>query len=148
MWPLPERAQAAGFDGVQIHAAHGYLLSQFLSPYFNRRTDEFGGSLENRARIVLAILEGIKATCGKTFPVLIKLNSEDFIDGGLTVEEMLQIVRMLEKVGNRRDRDERREHGRRQQVQAGQAGRIALGRPMRSTTGQPPSGSKRPSACR
>ena len=68
------REQAAGFDGVQIHAAHGYLLSQFLSPYYNKRTDEFGGGLENRARIVLAILEGIKATCGNPFPVLIKLN--------------------------------------------------------------------------
>ena len=93
------RAQAAGFDGVQIHAAHGYLLSQFLSPYFNKRTDEFGGSLENRAQIVLAILEGIKATCGETFLVLIKLNSEDFIDGGLTVEESLEIARMLEQSG-------------------------------------------------
>jgi len=94
-----ERAQAAGFDGVQIHAAHGYLLSQFLSPYFNKRTDEFGGSLENRARIVLAILAGIKAACGATFPVLIKLNSEDFIDGGLTAEESLEMARMLEKSG-------------------------------------------------
>ena len=91
------RAQAAGFDGVQIHAAHGYLLSQFLSPYFNRRTDEFGGSLENRARVVLTILEGISAKCGEKFPVLIKLNSEDFIDGGLAVEEMLRIAAMLDK---------------------------------------------------
>ncbi len=94
-----QRAQAAGFDGVQIHAAHGYLLSQFLSPYFNRRSDDFGGSLENRARVVLTILKGIKATCGETFPVFIKLNSEDFIDGGLTVQEMLQIAAMLEEVG-------------------------------------------------
>ena len=93
------RAQTAGFDGVQIHAAHGYLLSQFLSPHFNRRTDEFGGALDNRARIVLTTLEGIKAVCGKTFPVLIKLNSEDFIDGGLTVEESLQIASMLERAG-------------------------------------------------
>ena len=84
---------------MQIHAAHGYLLSQFLSPYFNRRTDGFGGSHENRTRVVLKILEGIKATCGEAFPVLIKLNSEDFIDGGLTVEEMLQIAAMLEQAG-------------------------------------------------
>jgi len=93
------RAQAAGYDGVQIHAAHGYLLSQFLSPYFNKRTDEFGGSLENRARIVLAILDGIKAICGETFPVLIKLNSSDFLDGGLNVEESLAIARLLEQAG-------------------------------------------------
>ena len=93
------RAQAAGFDGVQIHAAHGYLLSQFLSPYFNKRTDEFGGSLENRARIVLAILAGIQAACGKSFPLLIKLNSEDFIDGGLTVGDSLEIATMLEQSG-------------------------------------------------
>ena len=91
------RAQAAGFDGVQIHAAHGYLLSQFLSPFFNKRTDGFGGSLEKRARLVVAVFEGIKAMCGNTFPVLVKMNSEDFIDGGLTVEESLQVARMLEK---------------------------------------------------
>ncbi len=93
------RAKTAGFDGVQIHAAHGYLLSQFLSPYFNRREDDFGGSVENRARIVLNIVERIKSTLGDDFPVLIKMNSEDFIDGGLSVEEMLQVARMLEDAG-------------------------------------------------
>lgn len=94
-----KRAQAAGYDGVQIHAAHGYLLSQFLSPYFNRRTDDSGGSLENRARVVLTILKRIKATCGETFPVLVKLNSDDFIDGGLTVNDMLRIAGILEQAG-------------------------------------------------
>jgi 2,4-dienoyl-CoA reductase-like NADH-dependent reductase (Old Yellow Enzyme family) len=93
------RAKAAGFDGVQIHAAHGYLLSQFLSPYFNRRENGFGGSLESRARIVMGILGGIKSTLGSAFPVLIKMNSEDYINGGLSVEEMLQIARMLEDAG-------------------------------------------------
>ncbi len=93
------RSQQAGFDGVQVHAAHGYLLSQFLSPYFNKRTDEYGGSIENRVRIVLAILERTKAALGATFPVLIKMNSDDFIDGGLTVEEMLQVSGMLEGAG-------------------------------------------------
>lgn len=92
-----QRAQVAGFDGVQVHAGHGYLLSQFLSPYFNKRTDEFGGSLENRVRIVLMILQRIKATCGNTFPVLVKMNSEDFIEGGLTVEDSLQMATMLEE---------------------------------------------------
>ena len=92
-------SQQAGFDGVQIHAAHGYLLSQFLSPYFNKRTDEYGGSIQNRARIVLAILERTKAALGANFPVLVKMNSDDFIDGGLTVEEMLQISELLEDAG-------------------------------------------------
>jgi 2,4-dienoyl-CoA reductase-like NADH-dependent reductase (Old Yellow Enzyme family) len=94
-----ERAQVAGFDGVQLHAAHGYLLSQFSSPYFNRRTDEFGGSVEKRARLALMILQRIKATCGDRWTVLAKLNSEDFIEGGLTVGESLQIARMLEHAG-------------------------------------------------
>jgi len=93
------RAKDAGFDGVQIHAAHGYLLSQFVSPYYNRRRDEFGGSAANRARIVLDILGRIKSTLGEEFPVLIKLNSEDFIDGGLTVGDSLQIARLLAEAG-------------------------------------------------
>lgn len=93
------RAKTAGFDGVQIHAAHGYLLSQFLSSYYNKRQDDFGGSIENRARIVLDILGRIKSTLGNDFPVLIKMNSEDFIDVGMNVEEMLQIAQMLERAG-------------------------------------------------
>lgn len=94
-----KRAKAAGYDGVQIHVAHGYLLSQFLSPYFNQRTDEYGGTVENRARIVLDILAGIRSAMGDAFPVLVKLNSEDFIDRGLTVDEMLQVASMLEEAG-------------------------------------------------
>ncbi len=93
------RAKAADFDGVQIHAAHGYLLSQFLSPHYNRRHDEFGGTVERRARIVLDILGRIKSTLGTGFPVLIKMNSEDFIDDGLTVDEALQIAHLLEEAG-------------------------------------------------
>ena len=93
------RAKAAGLDGVQLHGAHGYLLSQFLSPYYNKRTDDFGGSLENRARIVLEILTRIKSTLGDDFPVLIKMNSEDFIDVGLSVDEMLQVAQMLQQAG-------------------------------------------------
>jgi 2,4-dienoyl-CoA reductase-like NADH-dependent reductase (Old Yellow Enzyme family) len=93
------RAKAAGFDGVQIHAAHGYLISQFLSPYYNRRQDAFGGSVEHRARIVLEILGQIKSMLGNDFPVLIKMNSQDFIDGGLTIEDMLQIAQLLEGNG-------------------------------------------------
>lgn len=92
-------AKQAGFDAVQIHAAHGYLLSQFLSPYYNRREDEYGGSLENRARMVLEVYAAVRQAVGEDYAVLIKLNSDDFIDGGLTVEDMLQVVELLEEVG-------------------------------------------------
>jgi 2,4-dienoyl-CoA reductase-like NADH-dependent reductase (Old Yellow Enzyme family) len=93
------RAKRAGFDGVQIHAAHGYLLSQFLSPFFNKRKDEYGGSVENRAQIVLEIVQTIRASVGDNFSVLIKMNSEDFLDGGFSVEEMLHVAKMLQKAG-------------------------------------------------
>ncbi len=93
------RAQKAGFDGIEIHGAHGYLLSQFLSPYYNRRRDGYGGSLGNRARIVLEVLEAIRTSVGRGFPVLFKINSEDFLDGGFSVEEMLEVVSSLEKAG-------------------------------------------------
>jgi len=93
------RAKQAGFDGVQIHVAHGYLLSSFISPHTNRREDEYGGSLENRVRIVREILRGIKNLAGPCFPVMAKLNSEDFLAGGLVVEESIEIARMLEADG-------------------------------------------------
>lgn len=91
------RAQKAGFDGVQVHAAHGWLLSQFLSPCYNRRTDEYGGSIENRARIVLEIVKSIREAAGTQFQILIKINSEDKLDGGFCIEDMLQVSKMLEK---------------------------------------------------
>lgn len=93
------RARKAGFDGVQIHAAHGYLLSQFLSPFYNKRSDEYGGCTENRARIVMEVVECIRDSVGVEYPLLIKINSEDFVDGGLSQEEMLHIAGMLEKNG-------------------------------------------------
>jgi 2,4-dienoyl-CoA reductase-like NADH-dependent reductase (Old Yellow Enzyme family) len=80
------RAQAAGFDGVQIHSAHGYLLSQFLSPAFNQRQDECSGSIENRARPLIAVLREIRAAVGKKYPVLVKMNCQDFIENGLKAE--------------------------------------------------------------
>jgi 2,4-dienoyl-CoA reductase-like NADH-dependent reductase (Old Yellow Enzyme family) len=92
-------AKKAGFDGVQIHAAHGYLLSQFLSPYFNKRKDAYGGSIENRARIVLETLQSVRLAVGEEYPVLVKINSEDFIDGGFTVDEMLLVTTLLEQEG-------------------------------------------------
>lgn len=88
-------AQAAGFDGVQIHGAHGYLVSQFLSPHHNQREDEWGGSPENRRRFVLAVYRAIRAACGPGFNVGIKLNSADFQRGGFTEEESLAVIDVL-----------------------------------------------------
>jgi 2,4-dienoyl-CoA reductase-like NADH-dependent reductase (Old Yellow Enzyme family) len=93
------RAKSAGFDGIQIHAAHGWLLSQFLSPFFNKRKDEYGGSLENRARIVMEVTKSIKEAVGENFAVAAKINSNDFIPGGFGTDEMVQVCAMLEKAG-------------------------------------------------
>jgi 2,4-dienoyl-CoA reductase-like NADH-dependent reductase (Old Yellow Enzyme family) len=93
------RAQKAGFDGVQIHAAHGYLLSQFLSPFFNRRGDQYGGSIENRARLILEVHQNVRNKVGDDFPLMIKLNSEDFLEGGLRLDEMVRVATMLEDAG-------------------------------------------------
>ena len=81
------RLQKTGFDGVQLHGAHGYLLAQFLSPLLNRRTDEYGGSLENRARFCLEIYRVVRSAVGANFPVMIKLNANDFLDGSTTEED-------------------------------------------------------------
>jgi 2,4-dienoyl-CoA reductase-like NADH-dependent reductase (Old Yellow Enzyme family) len=93
------RAKHSGFDAVEIHAAHGYLLSQFLSPVANQRTDEYGGALANRGRIVLEVLHSIRAAVGLGYPVLIKLNSEDFVEGGFSIEDMLELSALLVKAG-------------------------------------------------
>jgi 2,4-dienoyl-CoA reductase-like NADH-dependent reductase (Old Yellow Enzyme family) len=92
-------AKDAGFDGVQIHAAHGYLLSQFLSPRTNRRTDRWGGSLENRARLLLDVVDAIRASVGTDYPIAVKLNSSDFVQGGFTLDESIQVVRWLSAAG-------------------------------------------------
>jgi 2,4-dienoyl-CoA reductase-like NADH-dependent reductase (Old Yellow Enzyme family) len=93
------RAREAGFDGVQIHAAHGYLLSQFLSPAFNKREDDYGGPLENRARALLEVLRRLKTEVGNDFPILVKMNSEDFMDGGLSLEDAVKVGSMLQEGG-------------------------------------------------
>ncbi len=93
------RALTAGFDAVQIHAAHGYLLSQFLSPYFNKRTDGYGGTIENRARPLLTVLGAIRRVVPPDYPVFVKLNAADFLPGGLTPEEMVLVAMMLEAHG-------------------------------------------------
>jgi 2,4-dienoyl-CoA reductase-like NADH-dependent reductase (Old Yellow Enzyme family) len=93
------RAKTAGFDAVQIHAAHGYLASQFLSPLANRRTDRYGGSLENRARLLAEIAVGIRRGVGPDFPLLVKLGVTDNEDGGLTVEEGAEVASWLPGFG-------------------------------------------------
>lgn len=89
----------AGADGVQIHGAHGYLISQFLSPYFNKRSDEYGGSLENRARLLFEVYEEIRSQVGDTYPVWIKINQNDLVENGFTSEECLWVCKELEKLG-------------------------------------------------
>lgn len=91
--------KTAGFDGVQVHSAHGYLLSQFLSPRTNRRTDAWGGSLENRARLLLESVRAVRAAVGPQFPLSVKLNSSDFVKGGFEPQECLQVVRWLSEAG-------------------------------------------------
>lgn len=93
------RAKQAGFDGIQLHAAHGYLLSQFLSPAFNKRTDSYGGSIENRARALMEVLETVRKAVGKDYPVLVKINSQDYLDGGLGLEDSVQVGIMLADAG-------------------------------------------------
>jgi len=91
--------RAHGFDGVQIHAAHGYLLNQFLSPRTNLRTDEWGGSLENRARLLLEVVRACKAEAGSGFAVSVKLNSTDFQKGGFSSEDSMAVIEMLNAEG-------------------------------------------------
>lgn len=94
------RVKAAGFDGVELHAAHSYLLSQFLSPYFNRRTDEYGGPIENRGRIIFQILEAVRKEVGQDYPVFIKMHcTDDWGDKGMTEKESLIVALELEKRG-------------------------------------------------
>lgn len=92
-------AEKAGFDGVEIHAAHGYLLAQFLSPLTNKRDDQWGGSLVNRARLLLEVVKGVRKACDKHFAVAVKLNSADFQRGGFDVDDAEQVVKMLEPLG-------------------------------------------------
>ncbi|MFA0442340.1 oxidoreductase [Vibrio sp. 10N.286.49.C2] len=101
---LPERyagaaniAKKAGFTGVQIHAGHGFLLSQFLSPLFNHRKDQYGGSIEARSRIIVEIIDKIRGVVGAAFPIGIKVNSSDQLEGGLTQDDALEVIRILNK---------------------------------------------------
>ncbi|NPV90264.1 MAG: FAD-dependent oxidoreductase [Firmicutes bacterium] len=91
-------ARVAGFDGIEIHAAHGYLLSEFLSPYTNHRTDDYGGSHQNRMRFLLEIIEKIREVLND-YPISVRFNASDFLPGGIDIEEGMAIARTLEQAG-------------------------------------------------
>jgi 2,4-dienoyl-CoA reductase-like NADH-dependent reductase (Old Yellow Enzyme family) len=93
------RAKEYGFDAVQFHGAHGYLINQFLSPLTNRRSDDYGGSIENRCRFLLEVYRAVRAAVGTDYPVLIKLNGCDFLEGGLTAEDALYAAKALDAEG-------------------------------------------------
>ncbi|MDU9047487.1 MAG: NADH:flavin oxidoreductase [Candidatus Electrothrix sp. Rat3] len=94
-----QRAKHAGFDGIQLHSAHGYLLSQFLSPAYNHRTDEYGGDIKNRTRIHREILQAIREDVGRDYPVFIKMNCADFIANGLEADDSLQAAKIFADAG-------------------------------------------------
>ncbi|HDR46963.1 MAG TPA: NADH:flavin oxidoreductase [Geoalkalibacter subterraneus] len=93
------RAKEAGFDGVQLHCAHGYLINQFFSPLTNKRTDRYGGSLEGRARFLQETFEAVREKVGPDYPVAIKLTACDNLEGGFSLEEAVEISRMLQHLG-------------------------------------------------
>ena len=92
-------AMAAGADGIEIHAAHGYLLHQFLSPLWNKRTDEYGGSLENRMRLMIEVIETVRATIGPDKALGLRISSDDFTPGGMGIEDMKEVARRLDEHG-------------------------------------------------
>lgn len=93
------RAKRAGFDGVEVHAAHKFLISQFLSPAYNRRTDKYGGSDENRARFAAEVCEQVRAAVGAEYPVFFKVNCDDGVENGITPDGLLTVCKMLEAAG-------------------------------------------------
>ncbi|MCJ7746652.1 MAG: tRNA-dihydrouridine synthase, partial [Desulfobacterales bacterium] len=93
------RAKEAGFDGVDIHCAHGYLIPEFFSPLFNRRNDEYGGDLSGRTRFLKEIVKGIKEQLGRDFPMTVKISGDEFIEGGLGQKEMIQIALLAQEAG-------------------------------------------------
>jgi len=93
------RAREYGFDAVQLHAAHGYLINQFLSPLTNRRKDSYGGNAENRSRFLLEVYRSVRGAVGKNFPVLVKLNGSDNLEGGLESDDALLAARALDEEG-------------------------------------------------
>lgn len=94
-----KRVKESGFDAVEIHAGHNYLLNQFLSPYYNRRTDEYGGSFENRIRAVLECYDEVRNAVGSDFTVMIKVTCTDFVEVGFTFEDCIKLCKILEQKG-------------------------------------------------
>ncbi len=94
-----KRAKAAGFDAVEVHGAHGYLAGAFASPLSNKRSDEYGGTIRNRARFGMEIIRNIKEKCGKDYPVLYRISSVEYVPGGLDIEESKVIARLMEEAG-------------------------------------------------
>lgn len=92
-------AKEAGFDALEIHAGHGYLLSQFLSPWTNKRKDKYGGSLQNRLRFPVDVIRQVRKAVGKDFPVLVKMNQRDGMPGGIEIDDAIQIAKAFEKAG-------------------------------------------------
>jgi len=93
------RTKEAGFDGVEIHSAHGYLLNQFFSPLTNKREDEYGGSIHNRIRIHLKVIEAVRSAVGEEFPILLRLGASDYMEGGSTLEDSQIAAQEFEKAG-------------------------------------------------
>lgn len=93
------RAKEAGFDAVEVHGAHGYLIAQFLSPFSNRRTDEYGGNLEGRARFAVEIVRKIRQTVGNDYPIFFRISGDEYVPGGLDLPQTKAIARMLESAG-------------------------------------------------
>ncbi|WBW97265.1 oxidoreductase [Oceanirhabdus sp. W0125-5] len=93
------RGKKAGFDGIEVHGSHGYLINQFMSPFSNKRTDEYGGTIQNRARFALEVIENMKKKIGEDFPIIYRMSVNELVVGGLTTEESKVIAMMLEEAG-------------------------------------------------
>jgi NADPH2 dehydrogenase len=93
------RVKVAGFDGVEIHSAHGYLLNQFFSPLTNKRTDEYGGTIHNRIRLHLEVIKAVRDAVGNDFPLLLRLGASDYKEGGITIEDSRMAAEEFEKAG-------------------------------------------------
>ncbi len=94
-----ERCKRVGVDGVEIHGAHAHEVAQFMSPLYNTRTDEYGGSLENRARFPMEIVKAIKEACGKEYPLIFRMSGDEGIEGGRRIQESAEIAKLVESVG-------------------------------------------------